>query len=305
MENFQPNKLKRIHGTPLLLVSPQELLNAEMMLKRETKNGAPEYRDVPFSILFFAHLAVMVWLAIDCGTFTVIQIDPNVTNWRTTIFVDDDNAPNDEEWHQFEKMVQDAEDWAAVYLKRILENVIIPSAFVAYGVSYILTALVIPSCPTAMVVSTLLGSLAWTLALTIFILAASGFNNLLAFLFCGAIMAAVVYYLRMVWRLIPFTAVNLQMALQGISANCGMYIVAFSFSIVGFAWTLLWIYIGVGVMQAMDGAYEAEYPRREGMSKGEYTEEEQNDPLRGFVSFALLLSLYWTSKILFVRFDFC
>ena len=271
-------------------------LEDEMTVNKEP----PRFRDLPFLILYLVHLAVMVFLALDYGSFTTIdKIDYNVSNWRNLI--DDDQIATDQEWQQVESIVSEAEHWIAVYPPRILRYIIVPSAFVAYAISYLWTAVIIPSCPTIVVVSALLGSLALAFTLTIAIGVAVGFNIfvlLLGFL----MMACVGYYLKLVWRLIPFAAVNLSVALQGISANCGMYLVAFAFSIVGFLWTLFWIYVVVGVMQAMDESYETQHPRPEYMSEQEYTKAEQDDPLRGFVFFGFLLSLYWTSKILLVSF---
>jgi Plasma-membrane choline transporter len=284
-------------ATPLIGM-PSEAHNSfedAMIVNKET----PRFRDLPFLILYLVHLAIMIFLALDYGSFTTIdKMDYNVSNWRN--LVDDDKIANDQEWEQFESLVSEAERWIAVYPPRILKYIIVPSAFVAYAISYVWTAVIIPSCPTAVVVSALLGSLALSITLTIAISVVSGFN-IFALLFGFLMMACVGYYLKLVWRLIPFAAVNLSVALQGISANCGMYLVALAFSIVGFLWTLFWVYVVVGVMQAMDKSYETQHPRPEDMSRKDYANTEQDDPLRGFVFLAFLLSLYWTTQILLVR----
>ena len=114
-------------------------------------------------------------------------------------------------------------------------------------------------------------------------------------------MACVGYYLKLVWKLIPFAAVNLSVALRGISANCGMYIVAFIFSMVGFVWAMLWLITVVGFIQAMDEAYQADHPRPADMSKQEYSTQEENGSLSGLVMFCFLVSLYWTGQVLLVR----
>lgn len=263
-------------------------------------NKTPQFRDLPFLILYLVHLAIMIFLALDYGSFTTIdKIDYNVSNWRN--LVDDDEIATDQEWQQFESIVTEAEHWIDVYLPRILRYIIVPSAFVAYAISYLWTAVIIPSCPTAVVVSALLGSLAVSFTFTIVVGIVSGFN-IMALLLGFLMMAGVGYYLTVQWRLIPFAAINLSVALQGISANCGMYLVAFAFSIVGFLWTLFWVYIVVGVMQAMDQSYNIQHPRPESISEKEYIKTEQDDPLCGFVFFAFLLSLYWTTQILLVGF---
>ena len=288
-------------ATPLVFASDdQSYLNLKDVI-----NEVPRFRDLPFLILFLAHLAVILGLAIAYGGRTTqlySKIDYNVSHWQTLI---DDDTTSEEDWKQFEDIASTAQSWVPVYFPRIAYNIILPSALVAYVVSYIWTAVILPACPTAMVVSALLGSVAWTLLLTITVGMASGFN-LFAMLFCGLVMGCVGYYLKMVWKLIPFAAVNLNVALRGISANCGMYIVAFIFSMVGFVWTLLWVCTVVGYMQAMDESYQAAHPRPANMSKKEYSEQEGNDSINGFAMFAFLVSLYWTSQVLLVsylRFD--
>jgi hypothetical protein len=271
---------------------------AEIVKEPSSADSTP-FRDLPWAILFLIHLSVMLWLAIDFGTFTVDKMDLNVTNWRN--YIDDDaSRPSDDQWMEFEIFVTEAEEWANVYPERILSYVILPAALVAYAVSYIVTALVIPSCPTAMVMICLLGTFAWAFALVLFVWVASHFN-LVILVVGGCILGAVCYYLSRVWRLIPFAAVNLGMSLKGVSANCGIYVVAMLFSVAGFVWTIFWLYTLTGVMQALDRSYEENHPRPEGVSEKEYTREEQSHPSHGLVFFAMLLSLYWTTKILSVR----
>jgi hypothetical protein len=283
-------------ATPLVFASDdQSYLNLKDVI-----NEVPRFRDLPFLILFLAHLAIILGLAIAYGGHTTqlfTKIDYNVSNWQTLI---DDDTTSDEGWKEFEDILSTAQSWVPVHFPRILYNIILPSALVAYFVGYIWTAVILPACPTAMVVSSLLGSVAWTLVLTIIVGMASGFN-VFAMLLCGLAMACAGYYLKMVWRLIPFAAVNLSVALRGISANCGMYIVAFIFSVVGFIWTLLWVCTVVGCMQAMEESYQAAHPRPANMSKKDYSAQEGNDSTNGFVMFAFLVSLYWTSQVLLVR----
>jgi hypothetical protein len=284
-------------ATPLVFASDdQSYSNLKDMIKE-----APRFRDLPFLILFLVHLAIIVGLAIAHGRHTTElfnKIDYNVSDWQTLV---DDDTTSEEVWKQFEDVLSTARSWVPVHFPRILNNIILPSALVAYFVSYIWTAAILPAWPTAMVVTSLFGSIALALVLTITVGMASGFK-LIAMLLCGLAIAGAAYYVASVWRLIPFAAVNLSVALRGISANCGMYIVAFIFSIVGIFWTLLWVCTVVGCMQARDESYQAAHPRPADMSKEEYSFQEEIDSMDGFVMFAFLVSLYWTSQALLVRY---
>ncbi|KAI2510599.1 choline transporter-like protein [Fragilaria crotonensis] len=197
-------------ATPLVIIpDDQPYLDLKDVIKE-----APRFRDLPFLILFLAHLAIILGLAIAYGGRTTqlySKIDYNVSHWQTLI---DDDTTSEVDWKQFEDIASTAQSWVPVYFPRIAYNIILPSALVAYVVSYIWTAVILPACPTAMVVSALLGSVAWTLLLTVTVGMASGFN-LFAMLFCGLVMGCVGYYLKMVWKLIPFAAVNLNVALRG------------------------------------------------------------------------------------------
>lgn len=283
-------------ATPLV-VSPDDHLDGRL---EDILKETPRFRDLPFLILFLAHLVVILGLAIAYGGRTTElynKIDYNVTHWHTLV---DDDTTSDQDWKQFEDMALTTQSWAPVYLPRIAYYIILPTALVAYLVGYIWTAAILPACPTVMVVSALLGSVAWTFLFTISVGMASGFN-VFAMLFCGLAMACVGYYLKLVWKLIPFAAVNLSVAVRGISANCGMYIVAFIFSMVGFFWMLLLVFTLVGLIIAADESYQAQHPPPVGMSKKEYSAQEGNGSLNGFVMFAFLVSLYWTSQVLLVR----
>lgn len=282
--------------------APLIVVDDESDLSKGT-NGIVLFRDPAFAILFILHFVVVIWLAVSFGSFHIDEINLNVTTWKD--YVDDDATDqlDDNNWSEIQKFVDDTIHWLDIYPSRIFSFVIIPSCLSAFGCSFVLTALAIPSCPFAAVKFSLLGTLAMALIVALSLSVAAQFNIFLVLL-STFLVGLVVYYVWIAWRVIPFAAVNLSIALQGISENCGVYLVAFLFSIIGFIWTVLWIYILVGVMDTLDKSYEAANPQQGGMSNNEYSEGKESDPLHGLVFFSLLISLYWTSKVLLVGFFF-
>jgi len=254
-------------------------------------------RDPAFAILFLLHFGVIIWLAISYGNFHIDEIDFNVTTWKD--YVDDDatSQMDDNKWSELQKIVDETIQWVDVYPPRIICFIIIPSCLIAYGFSFLITALAIPACPTGAVVFSLLGTLAMTLIVSFSISVAAHFN-VFVFMISAFFVGIVIYYICVAWRVIPFAAVNLSVALRGISENCGVYLVAFIFSITGFFWTISWFYILFGVMDSMDKAYETVHRQQGGTPNSDNAEDQKSDPIQGIVFLALLVSLYWTSKIL-------
>jgi hypothetical protein len=257
-------------------------------INQEDDFAEPVYRDVAWAIVFLAHLAVMIYLGIAHGSFGVDCTGMNTTDWKQEMeaSIDDDKV-----LHQMEAFAEAAEEYVQVFPQRIFSYVVIPCALLASVFSYAATAFLIPSCPKVAVQSALLGSVGWTIILTMFTAVAS--HSWWTYLMSAAVIAVAIYYVRIVWNLVPFAAVNLQVSLQGISANWGMYVLAFLFSVAGFVWTIFWIFVAIGVLGHETIAYKEEHP------KNASDESEDGGP-QGFTVFLLLVSLYWTSTVLLV-----
>jgi hypothetical protein len=249
----------------------------------------PVYRDVAWAIMFLAHLGVMIYLGVAHGSFGVEYTDMNATDWKQEL---EASIDDDEVLHQVESFAEAAEAYVQVFPQRIFSYVVIPCAVLASVFSYAATAFLIPSCPKVAVQSALLGSVGWTILLTVFTAVAS--HSLWACLMSAVVIAVVIYYVRIVWNLIPFAAVNLQVSLKGISANWGMYVLAFLFSAAGFVWTVFWIYVAIGVLGHEMMTYnEEEHPKHA-------ADDSEDGGPQGFTVFLLLVSLYWTSTVLLV-----
>lgn len=255
----------------------------------------PVYRDVVWALLFLAHFAVMIYLAIAYGSFGIQDSGKNTSDWKQELETDLDD---DEAIHQVEAFAEQVEAYVEVYPLRIFGFLIVPCALVASVVSYLGTCFVIPSCPTAIVQFCLLGSIGWTIALTV--LASISFGSWFVWLISAGVIAIVLYYVRIVWSLIPFAAVNLRVALKGISANWGIYIIAFIVSGIGFVWVFFWMYVSIGVLgHEQLAAVTGETPATDVEDDDDtYYAIQGDQPQQGFTIFLLLVSLYWTSTIL-------
>ena len=288
VENVMIDELPS-EGTPLMAI-------ANVVVEDDIPDdGSPVFRDVTFSCLFFIHLAIMIFLSIFYGSYGIEKVDMNVTHWKE--YMDDDGAKNvsDEDLKTVEDAIVTASDWSEVYLPRILSCIILPGAFTAFLISYIGTACIIPSCPKAIVMSCLLGSLGWTAVVMIWVIVATG--SIFSVVAAVAVLGILTYYIRIVWHMIPFTSANLSVALQGISANWGMYVIAFFFSCVSFMWAAFWLYVVIGIMLHDADSYGKSHPERE---KHHGKDDADEGGPQGFAFFLLLLSLYWTCTIMIV-----
>ncbi len=264
----------------------------------------PVFRDVLWALLFVAHLAVMVCLAILYGSFSTTTSSgtgESNTDWKEMEAELDD----DEAIHQVEVFAEQVEAYVQVYPMRILSFILVPCAVLAFAFSYVGTALVIPSCPTTIVQCCLLGSVGWTIVLTILMSVSTG--SWFAWLMSIGLIGIVIYYVKIVWRLIPFASVNLKLSLKGVSANWGIYMIAFLCSVLGFVWTIFWAYVCIGVLghEQLDSVAteDSSSSMSETMDDDDddaYYKSQGDRPQQGFTIFLLLVSLYWTSTVLLV-----
>lgn len=117
-------------------------------------------------------------------------------------------------------------------------------------------------------------------ALVIFFIAQGLWFAVIASLFF-LVMAAM--YAISVWRRIPFAAANLRVALTAIEANGGLILAAFAVTIaVNGIFSVIWLLAWLGV-----------YVQSADCSNGETCVSHMNP----FVSFAFLLTYYWTAQV--------
>eukprot|EP00977_Amphora_coffeiformis_P024075 scaffold15034_cov181-Amphora_coffeaeformis.AAC.7 len=194
----------------------------------------PVCRDLPFAIIFAVHAAVILWLGIFTAPKGFDQLQFNATSIEEEIRKGDDVT--DEDLQEFKQFVTAAIEYVQVYPLRIVLYVVIPCCLLAYVFGAISTAFVIKPCPHVVVYGCLISSVAMVTMLMSMSAIASGST----FVYGLTILAigASIYYVSVVWKTVPFAAVNLKIAVEALGRNSGMYFVAFCFAELGFAWIL-------------------------------------------------------------------
>jgi hypothetical protein len=252
----------------------------------------PVFRDVPFAILFVLHLGIMLWI----GAFVApkgyenIEFEFNMTSIESELSKDGDIT--EEEIKQIEQFAEEASEWIQVYPYRIVVNLVFPGLLIAYLISSFTTAFLIRPCAKTIVYSVLVGSL--LSASLVMISLAIVANVFFVYLLSGISLVAILYYVQIAWKMVPFAAVNLKIALEGIGKNWAMYIVAFALSQLGFIWNIYWLYVLIGL-----GAYENERCMK--MHPEANIDDDICDP-PVIVILLLLVSLYWTTTVLLVSY---
>jgi len=121
--------------------------------------------------------------------------------------------------------------------------------------------------PTEMVKGGLVSSAVLVGAMALmFVLSGSMMAGLMGLFFFGFTL----YYVKLVWRRIPFAAANLKTALSAVQSNMGLGFVAYLIMAVAFAWSGLWLAGMAGSVATSNGG----------------------------IVFLLLVSYYWTYQVL-------
>jgi len=98
------------------------------------------------------------------------------------------------------------------------------------------------------------------------LMSGSIFVTVISFLF----FAATLYYIKVIWRRIPFAAINLKTALSAVKSNMGLGVIAYLIMTVAFGWTALWLAGAAGSYATANAG----------------------------IGFLLLVSYYWTYQVL-------
>jgi Plasma-membrane choline transporter len=248
----------------------------------------PIYQDVAFAVLFCLHLAVMLYLGIFVAPdgYTTLH-EMNWTRVEDEMRSETDDV-TDEDWEKMERVAQEVSDYLRVYPFRIALYLVVPSLLFGFLLAFLVTMAILRPFPKTMVHASLIGSVLCT---TIIMLStAIATNALPMYCIAGVAIAGMLYYVKLAWRMVPFAAVNLKVALQGIGTNWGLYFVAFVFSQLGFLWNLFWLYAVVGISAKQNTKCLAEHP--------EVNVEDCPCGPPPVVFLMFLLSLYWTTTVL-------
>jgi len=239
------------------------------LAENDDVDGSPRFQDVPFAVLFYLHLAAMIYVGVSFGTWG----EPAAS---------------------YEGDASDS-DFGETHLSRIVYYLVLPSVGVSFALTYTGTAVIIPLCPETAVKASVVSSLVTTgIFCLLVIISAPGILTVVG---TGAMFAFFAWYVKKVWRLIPFAAANLKTALVGMSANWGTYLIALAFTATSSVWAVFWMYAANGVFTRE----EAE-DKLEAEDNLEAVNTDDSYAAAGKIHwgplFLLLVSLYWTSMVL-------
>ena len=268
-----------LEATPLVLDGPQQ-------------PEAPQFRDVPFAGLFLLQIAVMLWAGLGVAPKGYDKLgEINVTHWEEELLKD----VSAQDLQDMEDFFSQAFQYASIYPLRIFLYLVLPCCLLAYAMAYLVTVALIRPCPRTMVYACLVSSFVWTALVLLGGALATGSAFFVVTTVLG--LVAVGYYVRTAWKMVPFGAVNLKVALEAVSRNCGVYLVAFVLAEVGFLWVLYWFYVVVGVSAFKNDQCVQEHPA---MSIDEINESGIcSMPFPVLLGF--MLSFYWTMTVAMVR----
>lgn len=279
-----------VYGTETVAIdedaTPLILYHYETDTPNPSDNEIPVFQDVFFAILFWVHLLFMVWLGVEVAPTGYEKIDINWTMIEQKIKEGDDVT--EEDFTKFEDFLGQATDFLEVYPYRIVVYLVVPCLLISFLLALLATATLIKPFPKPIVYASLIGSVLGTiLVLGSFALST---GSLLSILLAGLMLMGVGYYVKIAWRMVPFAAVNLKVALEGIGKNLGVYLVAFLLSQLGFVWNIFWVYILIGVSALKDTECLNDHP--------EATLDDDTCSPPVLVVAGFLLSLYWTSTVI-------
>jgi len=256
--------------------------------------ASPEWRDLPFALLFWAHLAVMIWLGVAIAPKGFELVHLNLEEIEEEMRKNDDVT--EETIGQFDKFVSDVAAYLEIYPARIALCLVVPCCVLAFVFGLLGTSTILKPCPRTIIYSCLVSTILWTVIILLSSAIATG--GAFLYIMTGVSLLAVAYYVRLAWRMVPFAAVNLKVALEGIGQNCGIFIVAFLFAEIGFFWVIYWFYVLVGTFSYQNNKCQAEHPDQNfDMDSDDYS-HVCDPPAPVFIFF--LLSLYWTGTIVMV-----
>ena len=124
----------------------------------ELGNATPEWRDVPFAMLFLINLTVMVWLGISKAPRGLKYMNITMETLEDEMRKSDDVT--EEDIHEFESFLDQAFAYMEVYPVRIFFYLVVPCCILAFVYGLIGTTFILKPCPNTMIYLCLLSSLA-------------------------------------------------------------------------------------------------------------------------------------------------
>ena len=257
--------------------------SADYSAAQSDKPEEPVYRDVAFAVIFWVQLIVMLVLGFTIAPKGYGMLDIAFIKKK----MEEDPTTSSSDLQDFETFVSFMASYLQVYPERILMYLFYPTSLMAFFIALVVTTKIIRPHPHFMVTACLVGAFVDTAIIMLITVVNS--RSIGALLLSIVVLSVVAYYIRASWRLIPYSAVNLGVSLDGIQANCGIYIVALFLAEIGFLWAFYWGYVLVGTMIYVG---ETQCP--------DASDDDDCGP-QGMAFLFMLLSFYWTIQVITVR----
>jgi Plasma-membrane choline transporter len=246
---------------------------------------------------------------------------------------------NKQDWDEFVLFVSQAKDYLQIYPQRILLYLVIPSIEVGLCTILLVTLWIVRPGTKWVVLASVWGP--WVVTVLAMMGMVYMVQTIPSLIVAVLLVGGITYFCRLLSPMIPFATVNLKVALHGISANGGTYVWAFVFSELAVTWVLFWMYTTFGVLSyegsicdtsttsstmdtAPDGGsvpwhrmlHKAMSSSSSSSSsslptsntKGGWDDDDDDDMgdgcgrTKGLTFLFFLVSLFWTSTVILVRF---
>lgn len=263
----------------------------------EKASSAPVFRDWPFAILFYAHIAAIIYVGVvySAEGYRRVANDFDLDIIAEAISQNDDVNPED--LAQVESFVEEAYAYLQGYPQRILVYSICPSAVLLFFFMDVMLTTCLRWYTTFWVTKTLLFSVTLTAVIMCALVIAepSVFGVILACIVIGAS----IYFTWSVWSIIPFLSVNLKIALDGMRSNFGTYMWALFLSDLSSLFVLVWGYVIFGISFYEHSTCEDRLHPEEDVHLEEFVKTDADEcSMNGWTVLLLLLSLYWTTNVI-------
>jgi hypothetical protein len=265
-------------------------------INKDSPESQCPFRDWPFALLFWLHLAAIIYAGVTVSPLGYEVLADNFPDVEEEFAKADDITAEDIE--KFKHFVSDAMDYVQLYPMRILIYIITPVTTLAFLYAFSISVFVVKPFATFVVKSSLFSTVLFTAVamLAIVFSVPSAATVILAVVAIGAS----IFFVQLLWPMVPFAAINLEVALHGINDNCGIYILALFVSELTFAWIAYWCYVFTGFVfyesDACDDGSAGENGHRQ-LLDGDVV----NCGSDGWLFLLFFISLYWTSSVLVVR----
>jgi len=202
---------------------------------------------------------------------------------------------SDKDLQDMNEFFTNVTEYVQVYPVRILLYLVLPCCLLAFGIAFAITVFLVRPFPRQFVYMSLMASV--VLITILMLISGLSTGSIGMYMLSGLGMVAVFYYVAVAWKMVPFAAVNLKVALEGMSRNCGMYWVGFLCSELAFVWLVFWLYTLVGVGAYMNQRCQEAHPD---VNWDDPLEENDICDPPFSVLLLFLISLYWTSTVIMV-----